>query len=108
MLDWLVRKLCQPGSIVYGNCYLAVLLIYRFGGHLIITRSVGHDKILHVSYAPDLAPTKVLHLLPLKRKHGWRAIFASPFFKGKWVWGVIPHVMDREASDATIDRYKRN
>lgn len=151
-LTWLVKKLCTPGSIVYGNCYLAFLLIYRFGGHLIITKSVSHSIILHVAWAPDLGPiqalhrmpaldalrtvykrgghlilrrpagklllevawtpriepTKVLHLLPVIRRYGAKSLLRSHFFKGKWVWQVIPRAMEREASDATLDNYVRS
>lgn len=87
ILDWLISKLCH--GVVWGNCYYALLLYARHGGHLIITNSTGHPVIPHVAWTGKLPPTEVVHLLPLKRRYGWKAILFSPMFKGEWKTAVI-------------------
>ena len=79
----------KPGQITWGNCWLAWFIYWRDGGHLIISRSTGHAVIPHVSWAAALPSVEVIHLLPIVRRYGWRALFASIFFKGKWVKQTI-------------------
>lgn len=85
MIDWL----CKLDAIRWGNCWLAVLLFSSRGGHLIVSRSTGHAAIPHVSWTAALPSVEVIHLMPINRRHGWRAIFCSPLFRGKWVKQVI-------------------
>src|SRR5574340_48522 len=85
LLDWLIVRLnIKPGGRTYGNCFLAWILYFRYDGHIIITKSASHRIIPHLSWAEKLPPIEVLHLQPVKRRYGWRALVCSAVFRGEW------------------------
>lgn len=73
--------------------YRAVLSYIKHGGNMVFTKS-------GIAWTDQLPPTLVRHFIPVKRQKGWRALFYSPWFKGKWETRVI---QGREAADATYD-----
>lgn len=109
VLDWLIRKLCDYSGEGYGNCYMAVLIYIRDGGHLIVTKSAGHPLIPHVAWTDQLPPTLVRHFIPVNRKKGWRAIVYSPCFRGKWQSKVISgrRAIDGSTIDSRISNGRR-
>lgn len=107
MLDWLVAKLCKPGSVVWGNCCYAFLLYATRGGQIIISRSESLGIIPSCTWTDQLPPNRCRRFIPLKRRYGWKAIFFCLIFKGKWVKQVIHGGMLVRGDEASLQAMRR-
>lgn len=91
LLDLIIARWYKPGQQVWGNCYLCLLLYWRYeNSQLIITRSSSHDLISHIAWTCKLPrDLEVVHLQPVKRRYGWRALLHSIVYKGEWRRGPL-------------------